>query len=131
MRLPSSDWILLYSSPLATAKLSLHFPKPSFSTTSTDLFFSYTTFSPTIPISATASSTYCGISSSLKKNTCRGKLPASVFSLLAPLEMPMPHSFRSLMESSCNRPDFCTASLSMICYLVLNKKDLPGGKPFK
>ena len=59
-----------------------------------------------MPMSATPSSTYCGISSSLKKKTSKGKLNASAFNLFKPLSNSIPHSFNNLSELSESLPDF-------------------------
>jgi len=51
----------------------------------TFLFFSNTIFSPRIPISATCCSTYCGMSSSLRKRSSTGKFFAVVFNTVYPV----------------------------------------------
>ena len=119
--LPFKDANPPYSSLRGIASDKRHLPKPNCSTISTCLFFSNSTFSPTIPISATSSCTYCGISSSRKKNTSIGKLSASVFKRSFTLRRSIPHSLRRPVESSYNLPDFWMAILSFITTLKIKR----------
>jgi len=91
---------------LGTAIESLQRPKPSFSITDVLRSDSIMMFSPTIPMSATPSATYSGMSSSRRKNSSNGKFPACERSLPSPLLKEMPHRLSSVAESSLKRPDF-------------------------
>ena len=82
------------------------FNDEEYSISETFLCDSTCTFCPTIPISATPSSTYPGISSSLRNKNSAGKFDEVAFNLPAPLSNLIPHSLNKLRESSLNRPDF-------------------------
>lgn len=70
-----------------------------------------TEVTPNIPMSATPCSTYCGISSSLRKRTSIGKFDATVFNFRSPFVTFIPHSLSNSIEFSLSLPLFCIAIL--------------------
>ena len=120
MRFPWKYATPLYSSALGIARERRHFPKPSFNAVSRGLPFSHTTFSPTTPISATPSYTYCGISSSRRYNTSIGKSGEAANNLPLPPSKLIPHSLNKANDFSLNLPDFWTAILNFSIQHLLN-----------
>ena len=116
--LPSNHCGPGYSISLGNASDRRHLLNPKRFMISASSAFSINSFSPTIPKSATPVATVCGISSSRKNNTSKGKLEDCTNNVRLVALSFISDSSRNDIVSSKRRPLACTAILNMIRFTI-------------